>query len=356
MRLTPYPEGDEYIWDIDLNKPATERWCHHSLMHKRQIRALLKDVVDHSIAHLDRLPGYIQPLVKVAAKGTARLSGRLVDMVAGMFGQEYVQEIRSVSACTRQPLSYVMLGNLIYDLMQFGEQAGFGCSSYSCNIGGKPTLVRNMDWVVPRSTGAFSRVLKFHRGEQHYLSVSVLGCVGVVSAMCPGKWAVTLNQAPTNGTSPGVFQWPVLQRLRHCCDKMGSYDELVADLQEYCTMTSFFAHVIGTEPDQHTVITGLGSEFWQRDREEPCLIQTNHFVGEELEEKNPPEEWQEGDDWYYNDTYRRMRALTKRLKRPPGSLATARKKLAGSPVTTTDTMQQMVFQPATGQWSLWTRQ
>jgi len=355
MRLSPLPIDDHHVWDIDLDEPPCGRWCDHSLYHQLDLEKLLKDVVKHFVGQLDSLPGYIRPLVSAGAKGSARLGGRLANMVAGMFGQEYVREIRAIAECTRQPLSYVMLGNLIYDLMQMGDQAGFGCSSYSCDIDGKPTLVRNMDWVVPRSTGKFTRVLKFHRGKDHYVSVSVLGCVGVVSAMCPGKWAMTLNQAPTNGTSPGVFQWPVLQRLRHCCDKMGSYEELVADLQEYRTMTSFFAHVVGTKPDQHAVITGLGSEFWQRDREEPCLIQTNHFVGEELEDRNPPEEWQEGGDWYCNDSYSRMRALTKRLKDPPKTLVGARRKIMGSPVTTADTMQQMVFQPASGYSRIWVR-
>ena len=355
MGLTLFPKDDLHVWDIDLKNTACRRWCDFSLCHCLDLEDLLKDVVKHFVGQLDSLPGYIRPLVSAGAKGSARLGGRLANTIAGMFGQEYVREIRAISECTRQPLSYVMLGNLIYDLMQMGDQAGVGCSSYSCDIGGKPTLVRNMDWVVPRSTGKFTRVLRFHRGEDHYVSVSVVGCVGIVSAMCPGKWALTLNQAPTTGTSPGGFQWPVLQRLRHCCDKMGSYEELVADLQEYRTMTSFFAHVVGTKPDQHTVITGLGSEFWQRDREEPCLIQTNHFVGEELEGRNPPEHWQEGEDWYYNDSYRRMRALTKRLKDPPKTLVGARRKIMGSPVTTSDTMQQMVLQPATGYWKLWVR-
>ncbi len=288
-------------------------------------------------------------------KGLARLGGRVTNFVADMFGGEYAAEIRSIAAVANQSLGYVTLGNLIYDLTQISEHWGAGCSSYSCDIEGMPTLVRNMDWVTPRSTGRHTRLIKFTRGDEHYLSVSVLGCVGVVSAMCPGKWAVTINQAPMNGTRPGYLQWPVLQRLRACCDKMGTYEELVADLQAYQTMTSFFAHVIGIMPGEHTVITGTGNTFWEREPDAACLLQTNHFVGEDLENHNPPEEWQEDGTIWFNDTYRRMRALERRLATPPKTLSGARKEILGGPVTTTETMQQMVFRPATGAWRVWVR-
>jgi len=47
--------------------------------------------------------------------------------------------------------------------------------------------------------------------------------------------------------------------------------------------------------------------------------------------------------------------LTRRLKTPPRTLAEARSKICTSAFTNTDTMQQMVFQPATGYWKLWVR-
>jgi hypothetical protein len=48
------------------------------------------------------------------------------------------------------------------------------------------------------------------------------------------------------------FRWPVLQRLRDVCDRLGSFKQVVAGLQEYETMTSFFAHGAGTKPAEHT--------------------------------------------------------------------------------------------------------
>jgi hypothetical protein len=168
---------------------------------------------------------------------------------------------------------------------------------------------------------------------------------------------VTINQAPTEGTTTSYFQWPVLQRLRNVCDQMGKYRDVVTGLQGYETMTSFFAHVVGTKPEQHTVITGLGDSFRRRGMKGGKLVQTNHFAGHrDLEQHNGPERWEDedGQEWYC-DSHDRAKSLTRRLKAPPRTLGEARSKICTSAVTTEDTMQQMVFQPATGYSKVWLR-
>jgi hypothetical protein len=358
MKLTEYEKKALPTYDIDLEAPPDTRWKHVAQQEAKNIGRLLDDCVKLCVSRTDQFPAYIQPIVIAAGKGLAMLGGRLIDMIAASFGEEYVAEIRSVAKYADQPLSHVVLGNLMYDGCQMaGVYGAVGCSSYSCNVDGMPTLVRNMDWVWPRSTGRHSRLVRFHRGREHYTSVSVLGCVGVVSAFCPGKWAVTINQAPTEGTKTSFFQWPVLQRLRNVCDRLGNYRDVVAGLQEYETMTSFFAHVIGTKPTQHAVITGLGNDFRRRSMKGETLVQTNHFIGyQDLERHNGPESWEdeEGQAWVCDSRYR-SKSLTKRLTSAPKTLADARKKICTSAVTTEDTMQQMVFQPASGYSRVWLR-
>ena len=357
MKLFEYRETCLPTYDVDLEAPPDVRWKHIAQKEAKNIGRLLDDVVGLCSARARRFPLVVRPLVIAAGKGVAGLGGRVVDMIAGCFGEEYVAEIRSIAKHADQPLSHVMLGNLTYDLCQMAGIYGLGCSSYSCNIDDMPTLVRNMDWVWPRSTGKHSRLIRFHRGKESYTSVSVLGCVGVVSAFCPGKWAVTINQAPTAGATTSYFAWPVLQRLRYVCDQMGTYRDVVTGLQGYETMTSFFAHVIGTRPKQHTVITGLGDSFRRRGMKGDKLVQTNHFAGHrDLEELNGPERWEdeEGQEWYC-DSHDRAKSLTRRLKAPPRTLAEARSKICTSAVTSTDTMQQMVFQPVSGYSKVWLR-
>jgi hypothetical protein len=75
------------------------------------------------------------------------------------------------------------------------------------------------------------------------------------------------------------------------CDQLGGYQDLVSGLQEYRTMTSSFAHVVGVTPDQHTVITGLGSELRRQDLRNGSLVQTKHFMNRELAKHNRPTQW-----------------------------------------------------------------
>ena len=357
MKLKPYEETGLPTYDIDLEAPPDVRWKHVAQKESKNIGRLLDDVVNLCVDRASSFPLVVRPLVVAAGKGVARLGGQIVDMIASCFGEQYVAEVRAIAKHADQPLSHVMLGNLTYDLCQMAGIYGLGCSSYSCNIDGAPTLVRNMDWVWPRSTGKHSRLIKFHRGKESYTSVGVLGCVGVVSAFCPGKWAVTINQAPMEGATSSYFQWPVLQRLRNVCDQMGTYRDVVAGLQEYETMTSFFAHVVGTKPTEHTVVTGLGDKYRRRSLKEDFLIQTNHYIGQkDLEMHNGPAKWKDddGQEWVCDSQYR-AKSLAKKLETFPLTLAEARKRICTSAVTTTDTMQQMVFRPASGYSRVWVR-
>ena len=359
MKLVDYTATRHPVYDVDLDAPPEDRWKHIAQKEAKNIGRLLDDVVELCVEKAGSFPLIFRPLVISAGKGIAILGGQIVHMLAACYGEEYVAEMRALAKYSDQPVSHVVLGNLTYDLCQMGGIYGaVGCSSYSCNIDGMPTLVRNMDWVWPQSTGKHSRLIRFHSGGEHYTSVSVLGCVGVVSAFYPGKWAVTINQAPTEGSTTSFVAWPVLQRLRHVCDQMGSYRQLVSGLQEYETMTSFFAHAVGTQPNQHTLVTGLGDSFRRRGLKDNSLIQTNHFRGHrDLEEHNGPERWEDedGQEWFC-DSQHRSRSLATRLSAPPITLAEARKRICTTTVTTEDTVQQMVFQPASGYSKVWIRQ
>lgn len=361
MPLVEYSAAGFPVHDVDLALPTGERWRDVCEAEGCNIAALLSDVVDECVDSIGCLPGFLQPVVKAAARGSASLGGWIVDRIAALFGQDYVAEIRGIARHADLPLGQVVLGNLVYDICQIGGIPGVGCSSYSVALDGRPTLARNMDWIFPKSTGHHSRLIRFHKGRQHYLSVSVLGCVGVVSAFCPGRWAITLNQAPSDGLGTNWFQWPTLQRLRKVCDGFGTYRSVVRRVQEYQTMSPFFAHVVGIEPDEQTVIAGLGESFRRRgptrtgDATSP-LIQANHYLHADLEEHNPTRGmWEEQGNNYYYDTYPRQRSLERRLASAPRNLEQVVRKLRGSPVTTEDTQHQMVFQPASGLARVWIR-
>lgn len=346
--------------DVDLDAPPKLRWRPAIVRMGDAIHAIVCDVVDHCEEYLDAFPAWLRPIARVAAHGGASLAGRLTGSVASLYRQEYSSEIKSIANAAGVSYPQLLLGNLIYDITQIVDYRSarsypspMGCSSFSCNLpGDTPILARNMDWAIPESVGRHTVLVRLHRGRRSYLSVGVAGMVGVVSAIYPGHWAVALNQAPVTELGVRHLQTPALQRLRQACDQFGGYRDLVRRIQEYQTMSPFFAHVVGRRAEEHCVVEGLGDSFSTRDMEDSCLIQTNHFVDEELAEYNGPDEWEEDGVVWMCDSKPRYRSLERRLQRRPRTMAEAIGKLKRQPVQNENTMQQMVFCPARGEWEL----
>lgn len=355
MALADYSLTARPEFPIDLRVPPAERWRAFGREHAADLHSLLGDIAELCEEHLQQIPRQLRPSARAAARGAGRLAGRLFATVASRYDVEYVDEIRGLAAAADAPFSDVLLANLIYDLWQFVDRrvGAAACSSFSCNVRGRPVLARNMDWCWPDSVGRHTVLIRFHRGHDSYLSIGVVGLVGVLTAMREGHWAVALNQAPAQRLPFNVTQWPALHRLRAACDGLGTFRSLIRRLTTDQTMSPFFAHLIGTRLDEHRVVTGLGRAFATRRSTTPALIQTNHFVDDDLEHLNPPEEFVDADGsvWYY-DTRLRYEALRRRLRTLPRSLAAAMTKIRRSPVTTEATMQSMTLCPAIGRWTL----
>jgi hypothetical protein len=340
---------------IDLRAPPVQRWRAFGREHAADLHDLLGDIAELCDKHFQHIPRQLRPLARAAARGAGRVAGRLFATVASRYDVEYVDEIRGLAAAADAPFSDVLLANLIYDLWQFVDRrvGAAACSSFSCNVRGRPVLARNMDWCWPDTVGRHTVLIHFHRGRDSYLSIGVVGLVGILTAMHEGHRAVALNQAPAQRLSFNATQWPALHRLRAACDGLGTFRSLIRRLTAAQTMTAFFAHVVGTRPEEHVVVTSLGRAFATRRSTTPVLIQTNHFVDDDLEHLNPPEEFADDDGcvWYYN-TRLRYGALRRRLRTLPRSLAAAITKIRRSPVTTEATMQSMSLCPANGRWLL----
>lgn len=337
-------------YDIDLAEPPEQRWRTFCKTEGNNIHSILSDV-RQSID--EELLGHLYPLIRSLVKTTCSGVGWLAHAVStSLYGEEYTAEIKGMAKYAEVPLGDLMLGNLIYDLTSLSEMYGCGCSSASFDINSTPILVRNMDWVNPRSTGKHTRLIKFHKGSNSYTSVGVTGMVGVVSAIC-SQWAVTVNQAPTvkklgwlhclNPTD--LFRWPVLQRVRTVCDRMGDYNHTVLGLRALPVMVPFFAHVVGREAKEHSIVSHIGDDTLLRTigkKKTASLVQTNHYVTPRLKKHNP----ENGADYVW-DTYTRYDALQEHvLANTPQNVVAALNVLKGDDVTTGDTMQQMLLWPA----------
>ena len=356
-KLIDYHKTNFPAYDIDLAAPPKERWRQVADLEAENISGILDDVVD-LLANSPKLEILLRlPVMRTMLLGGGDLGGRAAAWFAGMFGGEYVYEIKGIAKYSGLPLGHLFLANIIYDLTQKLNFSGFGCSSFSCVIDGSPALNRTMDWSIPDSVGLHTRVFRFHSKTHSYESVGVLGCVGIVSAFLPGAWAVTLNQAPASTSMFSFTQWPVMHRIRAVCDASASYRKLKVGLQEYQTMSPFFAHTVGIRPSEQCVITGLQKTFQCRTpRKAGHLVQTNHHLDPALKEYNPQEGivLQKGDKnqdepyYYYWDTYRRHDILQRKLDRGQcGDLTKAFAALHHPEVTKEDTQHRLQYQPAT---------
>ena len=355
MPLVDYTRTKRPVYDIDLDADPYVRWQEVGRRNKvklgrflRDIEAMAHDCVDELVdSSAWYIPAFLKPLSKSLIKpllsGGSRITGKLAATIARSFGEDYQAEIRGLAHASGLPESKLFLANLTYD-MTVGSEGLFGaCSSFSVTVEGAPVLVRNMDWALPESTGRYTVMTRFHKGGNSYVNVAPLGCVGVLSAMRVGEWAVTLNQAPATG-SPQLFQWPAMHRLRKACDSSLTFPSLVRRLTEYQTMTSFFAHAVGTKPTEQVVIESTSDSFRKR-KAKPGkpLIQTNHFVLDAHRHHNG-EDYQ-GEDCEICDRYA---ALHNRLKKKPKDFADAFSRIRGGPVTHSETMNQMALRPADG--------
>lgn len=350
------------IYDVDLDQPAGERWKEFARAEAGAISELLDDVETCVTEELEPVLG---STLCAALHALASGTGWLLRQIVNQFGEDYTQELACIAQHADVPVGKLMLGNLIYDFTSLAEMYGCGCSSLSFDVENTPVLVRNMDWVVPRSTGRHTKLMRFHRGRASYTSVGVAGVVGVLSAMSD-SWAVTVNQAPVVNklnswtgwlTAPTLlFKWPALQRVRAVCDQLPSYNGLVLGLRSYETIVPFFAHVVGTKTKEHTVVTHVGDTSTIRTKRH-CMAQTNHYVSGKYAQYNPENE----DGWEWN-TYPRYDTLKAVLR--DGLTEKRKEEIAQRPVTALqllkgvtdeDTMQQMALWPAKGQMVVKTR-
>lgn len=354
--LQDYDKTRGIYLDIDLQAAPEDRWREAIEPLADEVHQLLGEVeqfLDENIEWVaPRFGHFWRSFLRAPALG---VFGRLAAFPGSFAGQEYVREIKGLAKASDIAFPRVLLANLTYDLVQMYSRLGANaCSSVSCTLpDGSPALGRNLDWTIPEGVGRYTVVVRFHRKRESYVSVGVVGLVGVLSAMRPGHWAMTLNQAPAHALPAQLMQTPVCHRLRAVCDGFGSFRTVVRRLEDLQTMTPFFAHVIGVNAGEQVVVNGFGRETCRRRSVKGALIQTNHFGHEEFRHLNRPDEWVDtwGQEWV-SDSEERYQALERRLRILPRNLREVADKLRRKPVTHDGTIQSMVFHPASGDWIL----
>jgi hypothetical protein len=96
----------------------------------------------------------------------------------------YVGDIEAIAAALGFPGIWLLNGSYQW-----------GCTALAREEGGAPWLARTLDWPFP-GLGRHAEVARMRGPAGEYFSVTWPGYVGVLSAMAPGRFAASINQAP----------------------------------------------------------------------------------------------------------------------------------------------------------------
>jgi len=99
-------------------------------------------------------------------------------------GSPYVADIEAIAAALGFPGIWLLNGSYQW-----------GCTALARQEGGAPWLARTLDWPFP-GLGRHAEVAHMRGSAGDYYSVTWPGYVGVLTAMAPGRFAASINQAP----------------------------------------------------------------------------------------------------------------------------------------------------------------
>jgi hypothetical protein len=332
---------------IDLSLPEEERWTHVIKKEKLKAKALVANAMGD-------FPLFMR-----------LLSGPFA-VAYNLFGGLYMREIEAWAKGIDISSNELLMVNCSYELSHasvcyaqntpdwlqdiLGMMPVLGCTAGAFRSGNsRAILVRNMDWPI-KGFGKATRIFRFVGDSHEFVAVSAPALVGVLSGMVPGAYAATINYAPPtslpffNGFSP-------LFLLRHVFENCASYDEAVKMLSE-TTLAANVLFTIASADGRCCSIERTCDNYAIRPSREGMIAVANHFQSRALRSLN--KEWDAGIIEYSND---RSQTLLNSLKnsgvRP--TLAHLKRILDREPVLNDATCQQMIFDPARGNLTVWGR-
>jgi hypothetical protein len=120
----------------------------------------------------------------------ARLGDPIVKRWMRRAGSPYVDEIEATARTLKRPGIWLLHGAYL-----------FGCTALADESADGPRLRRTLDWPFP-GLGRLVEVMRRRGPAGAYFSVTWPGFVGVLTAMAPGRFAASINQAPMKRRTP----------------------------------------------------------------------------------------------------------------------------------------------------------
>jgi hypothetical protein len=162
--------------------------------------AMRTDVIeDLRLACLSSLPRVIHPFLPLADA----VSRKWLERSAS----PYTAEVAAIADLAKAP--GIFLVNASYE---------WACTVASCRRSEAPLLVRTLDWPFA-GLGRHVTVARQAGPAGEFWNVTWPGAVGVLTAVAPGRFAATINQAPMRRRTRGAF----LRWLDHAFNAVHTY-------------------------------------------------------------------------------------------------------------------------------------
>lgn len=148
----------------------------------------------------------------------------------------------------------------------------WGCSAAVLDdAAGKPMLARVLDWPFPR-LGELAAIVHCQSSVGSWTNITWPGCVGVLQANAPGRFAASINQAPRRSFGMGRYlglvagwlharkNWlttqavPPLLLLRQVMETAPDYAAALSLLEKTPVAAPVIFSLVGTQPDDYAII------------------------------------------------------------------------------------------------------
>jgi acid ceramidase len=252
-------------------------------------------------------------------------------------------ELGALSRMLGVPMSDMVLCNFYYDALK----VVVGCTAFAVDSAAGVLHARNLDWWTKSAIlSRYTMACHFVGGVAgEFTTIGWPGFIGAFSGIAPGRFAITLNAVLS--LEPSVPATPVVLVLRSVLEEAQDFDEALSILSAVPLPSDSLLLLTGTRPSEHAAIERTPSRYAVRRGHHGFTCVTNDYRQIQVHTDQPRSEILATSCHRFN---RIESLLSEETPRTPEACFHY---LNDAAVKMQITVQQMVFQPATGQY--WVR-
>ena len=301
---------------VDLTRPAAQHW----------------NLSDEEAAAARELFAVYQRDLGLSASVVAQMARPAVR-------DDYWDEMQGIALSVGVPVEEVACGNLYYDAL---KAVLVGCTAFAVDTPTGPVHARNLDWWSENdSLRRHTIQTKFVGGLQgEFITVGWPGFAGVFSGIAPNRFAITLNAVISD--EPLQVATPVVFALRQVLEEAADFGSALQTLRTIPLASDSLLLLTGVGEGEMAVIERTPTRAEVRFAENGCIFVTNDYRKMQTGLRKVDSELQASACGRFD----RISKLV--ATKVPRDATDCLKYLSDPEVRMGMTVQQMVFQAATG--------